>query len=319
VGAERGAQRSTLAEVGHPQEEREKSMSLHIMLVDLENVPRFSISDVPVDSTVHVIMNATQLKKALSLVEDAKRLGLPPVQCYVIHTSGPNAADFVLSCKLGELASANPHAEYVIVSNDSGFDALVAYLVAKGVNCYRMAYPQPGGASKAKRRSSSKSVKKSHAKSDTCQLPAGASNGNELLPTKLGEGAPTAPSPTGSHTDNPSNLSLGHLGGEDGHKFEELYRLVVRRLWQRSQSSEIGSGLPKTKQKLAQFLANCINGDPLLRQAKIVEQIIGRLIEDGYVHVQKDCVTRLIYQFPKLTTGQSQGTKQQPSVEHQLV
>lgn len=254
-----------LPKIGPRQEELEKSMSLHIMLVDLENVSRFSISDVPAGSKVHIVLNPSQGNKALSLVEDAKRRGLPPVECYVIQTSGRNAADFVLSCKLGELLTTNPHAQFVIVSNDRGFDALVTYLVAKGVKCQRMGYAPPDSTSShGKRRSSSKSVKK-----------------------PLTE--------------------------------EELYRLVVRRLWQMSRRGGVGSGLPTTKKKLANFLANCINGDPLLRQANVVEQIIRRLIADGHVRLQKHSVTRLSYQFPKLTTGQSQGTKQQPSMDHQLV
>ena len=60
-----------------------------------------------------------------------------------IEGNGRNALDFHIACHLGEGICKYPKAEFVILSNDKGFDPLVRHLVARGLKCRREAPATP--------------------------------------------------------------------------------------------------------------------------------------------------------------------------------
>ncbi len=69
------------------------------------------------------------MNEQLLLVDSGKRVS--------IDGNGPNALDFHIACHLGEGICKTPKAEFVILSNDKGFDPLVRHLVARGFKCRR--------------------------------------------------------------------------------------------------------------------------------------------------------------------------------------
>jgi len=60
-----------------------------------------------------------------------------------IDGNGRNALDFHIACHLGEGICKFPKAEFVILSNDKGFDPLVRHLVARGFKCRRDGQARP--------------------------------------------------------------------------------------------------------------------------------------------------------------------------------
>jgi hypothetical protein len=63
-----------------------------------------------------------------------------------IESNGRNALDFHIACHLGEGICKSPQAEFVILSNDKGFDPLVRHLVARGFKCRRDGQARPAPA-----------------------------------------------------------------------------------------------------------------------------------------------------------------------------
>lgn len=56
------------------------------------------------------------------------------VECY----TGPNSMDFHIVAKLGQLATRAPKTQFVIVSNDTGYDAVINHLNDEGVSVVRL-------------------------------------------------------------------------------------------------------------------------------------------------------------------------------------
>lgn len=73
---------------------------------------------------------------ATDLVQQALGMG-SRFERVCINGNGRNALDFHIACHLGEAICKFPKAEFVILSNDKGFDPLVRHLVARGLRCRR--------------------------------------------------------------------------------------------------------------------------------------------------------------------------------------
>ena len=80
-------------------------------------------------------------------VQKTQALG-PRFEWVTIDGNGPNALDFHIAFYLGKGACEIAQAEFVIVSNDKGFDPLVRHLVARGIQCRREGQARPAPAPK---------------------------------------------------------------------------------------------------------------------------------------------------------------------------
>jgi hypothetical protein len=122
-------------------------MSERMLLVDLENVQNFDLGKVPPDARIKVFVGQTQSKLPTALVQQAQALG-SRLTWVTIDGNGRNALDFHTACHLGEGICNYPKAEFVILSNDQGFDPLVRHLVARGFKCRRDGQARSAPASK---------------------------------------------------------------------------------------------------------------------------------------------------------------------------
>src|SRR5262245_26627147 len=118
-----------------------------LVLVDLENIQRFDLNKVPPIARIKVFVGQTQSKLPTALVQQAQALG-SRLTWVTIDGNGPNALDFHIACHLGEGICKSPKAEFVILSNDKGFDPLVRHLVARGFKCRREGQARPAQAPK---------------------------------------------------------------------------------------------------------------------------------------------------------------------------
>ncbi len=115
-------------------------MNEQLLLVDLENVHRFDLGKAPPNARIKIFVGQMQSKLPTALVQQAQALG-SRLQWVTIDGNGPNALDFHIACHLGEGICKYPKAEFVILSNDKGFDPLVRHLVARGFICRRDGQP----------------------------------------------------------------------------------------------------------------------------------------------------------------------------------
>jgi len=111
-------------------------MNEQLVLVDLENIQHFDLGQVPPTARIKIFVGQLQSKLPMALVQQAQALG-SRVSWVRIDGNGRNALDFHIACHLGEGICRFPKAEFVVLSNDKGFDPLVRHLVARGFNCRR--------------------------------------------------------------------------------------------------------------------------------------------------------------------------------------
>src|SRR5687768_1283422 len=107
-----------------------------LVLVDLENIHRFDLGKALPNARIKIFVGQLQSKLPTALVQQAQALG-SRLEWVRIDGNGPNALDFHIACQLGEGICKYPEAEFVILSNDKGFDPLVRNLVARGFKCRR--------------------------------------------------------------------------------------------------------------------------------------------------------------------------------------
>ncbi len=109
------------------------------ILVDVENMKSIDTALLGLKHLVfHLFFGPENKKLEIELVEailthsqDVKMVRSPK--------HGKNALDFVLAYHLGQIASAEPKAFFHIISKDSGFDSLVAFLLSKKIEARRHA------------------------------------------------------------------------------------------------------------------------------------------------------------------------------------
>jgi hypothetical protein len=92
-----------------------------VVLVDLENVRGLDLTRLPAHARIKVFAGESQSRLPTDLVEEALKLG-SRFELVRIKGNGPNALDFHIACHLGEGICKYPKAEFVILSNDKGFD-----------------------------------------------------------------------------------------------------------------------------------------------------------------------------------------------------
>ena len=111
-------------------------MSERVLFVDLENVQKVDLSQVPADARVMIFYGVTQKKLPEELVVQAQPLG-PRLKWIRISGQGPNALDFHIAYYLGQEFASSPASECVILSRDTGFDPLMRHLHGLGHMCRR--------------------------------------------------------------------------------------------------------------------------------------------------------------------------------------
>ena len=98
------------------------------ILVDYENVQSIDISKIDIKNcAIKVFVGNSQPKIAFDLVEKVQKFG-DRGEWIRIEGTGPNALDFHIAFFLGVLASTDKNTEFVIISKDTGFDPLIAFM-----------------------------------------------------------------------------------------------------------------------------------------------------------------------------------------------
>ncbi len=111
-----------------------------IYLVDSENVNDAWIqlaTNMEPDDEILVFYTERSPHMSYERVIELTRLTDRPVR-WIKCVEGSNALDFQLVTELGARVATEPNCEFVIVSNDNGFDAAVKYWVAREIAVRRM-------------------------------------------------------------------------------------------------------------------------------------------------------------------------------------
>jgi hypothetical protein len=112
----------------------------HFILVDYENVQPESLRSVDI-ANAHVIVFLGAHQARVTKRTEASIAAMRHRPAFVkIMGSGKNALDFHISHYLGRYAALHPKASFHIVSNDKGFDPLVAHLQVLGTAAQRSGY-----------------------------------------------------------------------------------------------------------------------------------------------------------------------------------
>lgn len=119
-----------------------------VYLVDMENIPHAwaNLLDVCGEDDRMILFYTDQVSQVpIMLMEKVtkSRVEMEYIKCY----DGPNGLDFQLVTEMGYRIARDPEAEYVIVSQDHGFDAVVNYWGGRGVRTKRIVPSggRPGG------------------------------------------------------------------------------------------------------------------------------------------------------------------------------
>ncbi len=110
-----------------------------IYLVDMENIPHAwaKLLDACTESDRFVLFYTEQVHQVpITLMERVTRS--PVAMDYVRCRSGMNGLDFQLVTEMGYRVAKDPDAEYIIVSQDHGFDVVVDYWSERGIRTKRI-------------------------------------------------------------------------------------------------------------------------------------------------------------------------------------
>jgi hypothetical protein len=111
-------------------------MSNPMLLVDLENIGKIDLADVPDGYLVAVFFGAAQKSVPKQFLKAAVKLRERFV--YIdIEGQGKNALDFHIAYYLGEYLTKSATTPCVILSKDRGFDPLIKHLAARGFSVRR--------------------------------------------------------------------------------------------------------------------------------------------------------------------------------------
>lgn len=111
-----------------------------VYLVDSENVNDAWIglaTNMEEDDEILVFYTEKSPHMSYEKVIELTRISDRPVR-WIKCVEGSNALDFQLVTELGARVASEPDCEFVIVSNDNGFDAAVKYWVARNIAVRRM-------------------------------------------------------------------------------------------------------------------------------------------------------------------------------------
>ncbi len=112
-------------------------MRTNYVLIDYENVQPAALSALGKEFfKVYVFMGANQSKVNFDVVEALQHLGSNGK--YVkISGNGPNALDFHIAYFIGKIAAQDEAPFFHIISKDTGFDPLIAYLKSQKIHACR--------------------------------------------------------------------------------------------------------------------------------------------------------------------------------------
>jgi hypothetical protein len=112
-------------------------MKNNYILVDFENVPNIDLNSIK-DKVfyIKIFIGTNQTKIPVDLVLKSQELA-GQIEWLQINGSGKNALDFHIAFILGRLAQKDPDAFFHIISKDTGFDPLIAYLKSQRICCKR--------------------------------------------------------------------------------------------------------------------------------------------------------------------------------------
>ncbi len=107
------------------------------LLVDFENVREVTLSLLPDAWRVKIFIGRSQNSVPFTIASEAQQLG-DRLEWIKISGDGRNNLDFHLAFHLGRLTAEFPAAEFVILSQDKGFDALLKHTLAGNIQCRRI-------------------------------------------------------------------------------------------------------------------------------------------------------------------------------------
>ena len=112
-------------------------MRTNYVLIDYENVQPSALAALDKEFfKVYVFVGANQAKVNFDVVEALQRLGSNG-KYIKISGNGPNALDFHIAYFIGKLAAQDESPFFHIISKDTGFDPLIAYLKANKIYACR--------------------------------------------------------------------------------------------------------------------------------------------------------------------------------------
>ncbi len=112
-------------------------MRNNYILVDFENVSNIDLNSIKDKNFyIKIFIGTNQTKIPVELVLKSQELG-GQVEWMQINGSGKNALDFHITFVLGRLTQNDPDAFFHIISKDTGFDPLIAYLKSQKIFCKR--------------------------------------------------------------------------------------------------------------------------------------------------------------------------------------
>lgn len=113
-------------------------MQTHYVFVDYDNTHLGSVALIAQGSQkliIKIFLGAHHNVIPLALARALQPLGMDAQ--YIQFEGRHNAIDFNIAFQLGELAIQHPQEQFSILTNDVGFNEIVAGLKAKGINCSR--------------------------------------------------------------------------------------------------------------------------------------------------------------------------------------
>ncbi len=181
--------------VTHNAEHSGGIMRTKFILVDHENVPEIDLSVLAGEATPAIIcVGVKQMTLKTDLVLKIQAMGNRGefVKCPGICK---DALDHVLAFRIGQLTRECPDAEFHIVSDDKGFDVLIAHMKKENLSAKRIESSKSG--SKMSKQKATKSIASAKAKAkveaivEVKTTPQRAQFFMNALRAKLGEAPPS--------------------------------------------------------------------------------------------------------------------------------
>ncbi len=114
-------------------------MKTNYIMIDMENVVPDNLELLDQDWVkVFLFVGKNQTKLPISMVKAVQQLG-PRAQYVEMSGTGHNTLDFHIAFYVGRIAATDKDAYFHIISNDTGFDPLIAHLKQEHVFADRVA------------------------------------------------------------------------------------------------------------------------------------------------------------------------------------
>lgn len=237
------------------------------VLVDWENVQPKDADIralVPAATHVWIFHGKSQKRAGANQASFGENLTLIP-----IARAGKNALDFHLSFYMGYIASRNPQARFVVVSNDHGYGPILEHAQDLGFATRQMGFMQPGKAP-AKTPTTSTAAKKPSVVTKAAVTAAAKATAKTTAKPAAKKPSPAAQVVTTGVSSEPPAMSNADL--------EHAYERVVKGL-------TANKNKPTKKARLHGAVKSLLNGGKA--DEKAVTAVVARLISDRHVHVDE--------------------------------